>query len=234
MKSLAHGSSSLSKTYTTHEGSCSKPASAYCYWVPTGITGMPMLTRRVPTSSMTPWYLQVASTCARGTFVRMLPWLVSVFFFMFFDIFQVAKEHSPSYELALIRIGTLRRDSLVVVYSYLYLPMHFASLIQRIWYKPIRPHLIAKENTRVGLLDSRSWWSHAQPAAPLGLTWTCHYPEERAANHPGPVRCIAVRGLERRKATTEPLKKKLSHLIMYTSWLIGFPTMGYHNPQQTR
>ena len=77
--------------------------------------------------------------------------------------------------------------------------MHFASLIQRIC-KLIRPHLTAKENTRVGLLDSRSWWSHA-PAAP-GLTWTCHYPEERAANHPGPVRCIAV-GLERQKATVE-------------------------------
>ena len=30
----------------------------------------------------------------------------------------------------------------------------------------------------------------------LGLTWTCHYPEERAADHPGPVRCIAVKGLE--------------------------------------
>lgn len=133
-----------------------------------------MLTRRVPTSSMTPWYLQVASTCARGTFARMLLWLVSVFFFMFFDIFQVAKEHSPSYELALIHIGTLRRDSLVVVYSYLYLPMHFASLIQRIWYKLIRPHLIAKENTRVGLLDSRRLWS-AQPAPgahmDLPLSW---------------------------------------------------------------
>jgi hypothetical protein len=41
-----------------------------------------------------------------------------VFLSFFFDICQVAKEHSPSYELALIHvhIGTLRRDSLVVVY----------------------------------------------------------------------------------------------------------------------
>ena len=90
--------------------------------------------------------------------------------------------------------------------------MHFASLIQRIC-KLIRPHLTAKENTRVGLLDSRSWWSHA-PAAP-GLTWTCHYPEERAANHSGPVRCIAV-GLERRKAG-EWKKKACRHVTKHNS-----------------
>ena len=155
MKSLAHCSSfpSLSNTQRTLQ-----PASAYCYWVPTG-TGMPMLTRRVPTSSMTPWYLQVASTCAH--FYRDAAARVCVSF-IFFDLFQVAKEHSPS-ESVLIHLVSLRRGSRVIVYI-----SSTDAFLHQFWYKPIRPHLTAKTNARVGLLDSRSWWSHAQTAAPLG------------------------------------------------------------------